>query len=150
MASKAAIARLPMAAIRPSTTITQASSRRAFSAMQHKPQQPFLGSRVPRSQHQQQGKMTFQQMLRRSYVDAASPKPKKKRGGFLRWTWRVTWVSALGGLGYVGWIIYTDRQPMEQVIPDPSKKTLVILGESSSSAKAFQVLCGSTQAILYC
>jgi NADH:ubiquinone reductase (non-electrogenic) len=46
----------------------------------------------------------------------------------LRWTWRLTYLSALAGVGYIGYGVYQDRYPEDQVDPDPSKKTLVILG----------------------
>lgn len=77
----------------------------------------------------------LQESFRRAYSDAPSvslsPPPKpKKRFGFLRWTWRVTYLSAIG---FVGWLTYTVwelRNPNDQFEPDPSKKTLVILGES--------------------
>jgi NADH:ubiquinone reductase (non-electrogenic) len=82
----------------------------------------------------------------RSYADAApkaelSPTPptpptppKKKRGKFrsiLLWTWRLTYLSAIGGLIYVGYGIYEMREPPDQEYPDPAKKTLVILGETA-------------------
>ncbi|KAJ5513927.1 FAD-dependent pyridine nucleotide-disulfide oxidoreductase [Penicillium fimorum] len=53
-------------------------------------------------------------IARRGYADAApSPAPKpKKRFRALRWAWRLTWLSAIG----------------LSVPPNPSKKTLVILG----------------------
>jgi hypothetical protein len=76
----------------------------------------------------------------RSYADGApkaelSPNPpKKKRGRFrsiLLWTWRLTYLSAIGGLIYVGYGIYEMREPPDQEYPDPAKKTLVILGETA-------------------
>lgn len=75
-----------------------------------------------------------QQTFRRPYSDAPtanlapSPKPRR-RFRFLRWTWRLTYVSAIG---FVGWLTYTVwelRNPNDQFDPDPSKKTLVILGD---------------------
>jgi NADH:ubiquinone reductase (non-electrogenic) len=71
--------------------------------------------------------------LRQSVRQQSSLTPDKqqvKRGGFrvLRWTWRLTWVSALAGLAYVGYGIYETRNPVDQPPPDPSKKTLVVLG----------------------
>lgn len=68
-----------------------------------------------------------QQTFRRSYADSLPPKPKR-RAGFFRWTWRLTYLSAIGGIGYLGYTIYLLRTPQEQFEPDPSKKTLVILG----------------------
>ena len=47
----------------------------------------------------------------------------------LRWAWRLTYLSALAGVGYVGYGIYESRNPVDQPPPDPSKKTLVVLGE---------------------
>ena len=73
--------------------------------------------------------------FRRAYADAAplpKPKPGKLRRTF-RWMWRLTYLS-LGGLaGYTFYIIYQDRNPEPQYAPDPSKKTLVILGERNRS-----------------
>ncbi|GMG38090.1 unnamed protein product [Aspergillus oryzae] len=69
-----------------------------------------------------------QRTARRSYADAA-PAPKPKKGfRFLRWTWRLTLLSGLGLTGYVAYSIYELRHPIEQIAPDPKKKTLVILG----------------------
>ncbi|KAJ4150031.1 hypothetical protein LMH87_010799 [Akanthomyces muscarius] len=70
------------------------------------------------------GRLAF----RRAYSDEApKPKPGKLRRTF-RWIWRLTYLSVLGTLGYTAYVIYDDRNPGEQFIPDPSKKTLVILG----------------------
>lgn len=71
----------------------------------------------------------LQQSFRRSYADNPVPKPRgKARAGFFRWTWRLMYISAIGATGYLGYHIYTLRTPQEQFEPDPSKKTLVILG----------------------
>lgn len=71
-------------------------------------------------------------VLRQSFRQQSSlPDAKQvKKGGFrlLRWTWRLTWVSALAGLGYIGYGIYEARNPVDQPPPDASKKTLVVLG----------------------
>ncbi|PYI08612.1 NADH-ubiquinone oxidoreductase C3A11.07 [Aspergillus sclerotiicarbonarius CBS 121057] len=84
--------------------------------------------RSTRSLRQQQ----FQRSARRSYADAApasSPAPKpKKRFRFLRWTWRLTWLSSLGMAGAVAYSVYELRHPVDQIVPDSEKKTLVILG----------------------
>ena len=73
---------------------------------------------------------TVSRIARRGYADAApSPAPKpKKRFRALRWAWRLTWLSAIGLTGTVAYSIFELRQPPEQITPDPSKKTLVILG----------------------
>lgn len=71
---------------------------------------------------------------RRTYAAAAtptspSPAPKpKRRFGLFKWLYRLTLLSILGGVGALGYSVYTLRHPAEQSPPDPSKKTLVILG----------------------
>lgn len=63
------------------------------------------------------------------YAEAIAGPPKKpKRAGFLRWTWRLTKAGAVAGFAYLAFTIYQGRHPNEQFDPDPSKKTLVILG----------------------
>lgn len=80
----------------------------------------------------------------RNYADAAGagngqqsqiptppqpPKTKKKKAGFFRWTYRVVLLSLAAGSGALGYGIYNARHPEDQIDPDPSKKTLVVLGE---------------------
>lgn len=67
---------------------------------------------------------------RRAYADQPVVKEKTKRRGrgFLRWTWRITYLSALGGLAFVAWNIYDQKYPEDQAAPDPNAKTLVVLG----------------------
>lgn len=69
--------------------------------------------------------------FRRQYSDAPTTPPKKP-GKFkrtLRWTWRLTYLSILGTVAYVSYEVWEDRHPEPQSTPDPSKKTLVILGK---------------------
>lgn len=67
--------------------------------------------------------------FRRAYADEApKPRPGKLRRT-LRWTWRFTYLSFGAAVAYTCWVIYDDRHPQEQFQPDPSKKTLVVLGE---------------------
>lgn len=68
--------------------------------------------------------------LRRGYASEAAPPPPKKRFRALRWTWRLGYLSAIAGLVYMGYGVYQDRHPEPQVEPDPTKKTLVILGKN--------------------
>lgn len=71
--------------------------------------------------------------FRRAYADEApKPKPGKLRST-LRWAWRLTYLSAAGLVGYTFYIVYQDRHPEPQFEPDPTKKTLVILGKRSRS-----------------
>lgn len=66
--------------------------------------------------------------FRRAYADKASkPRPSKLRRT-LRWAWRLSYLSVGGLVGYTLFVIYQDRHPEPQYDPDPSKKTLVILG----------------------
>lgn len=73
--------------------------------------------------------------FRRAYADEApksKPKPKSKPGKLrrtLRWTWRITYLSVLATVGYTCYVVWDDRHPNEQIQPDPSKKTLVVLGK---------------------
>jgi hypothetical protein len=69
------------------------------------------------------------QSFRRSYADAVKPiKPKKSGFRIFRWAWRATYLSAIAGLAYTAYGIYEMKNPGDQAEPDPSKKTLVILG----------------------
>ncbi|RDW76605.1 alternative NADH-dehydrogenase [Aspergillus mulundensis] len=79
---------------------------------------------------------------RRPYSDAAlppAPKPKK-RFRFLRWTYRLTLLAGLALVGDVAYNIYDQRHPIEQFVPDPSKKTLVILGTGWGSVSLLKKL----------
>jgi NADH:ubiquinone reductase (non-electrogenic) len=73
---------------------------------------------------------TAVRQLRREYSSEAPP--KKKAGKIrltFRWLWRLTYLTAGGTVAYVFYSIYQDRHPPPQFNPDPSKKTLVILGK---------------------
>lgn len=72
-------------------------------------------------------RLPSQQTFRRAYADTFPTKVRRK-SGFFRWTWRFVYLSALGGIGWLSYSIYQLRTPNEQFEPDPSKKTLVILG----------------------
>jgi NADH:ubiquinone reductase (non-electrogenic) len=75
-----------------------------------------------------QHQIALRQSVRQQSTGPAAPKPKR-RFRLLRWTWRLTYLSAFAGLAYVGYGIYETRNPADQPPPDPSKKTLVVLGE---------------------
>ncbi|KAK4123534.1 FAD/NAD(P)-binding domain-containing protein [Parathielavia appendiculata] len=80
--------------------------------------------------------------FRRGISDDAAPAPlpKKRRFRVLRWTWRLTYLSAIAGIAYIGYGVYQDRHPEPQVEPDPSKKTLVILGTGWGSVSLLKRL----------
>ncbi|RKF57069.1 External alternative NADH-ubiquinone oxidoreductase, mitochondrial [Erysiphe neolycopersici] len=65
--------------------------------------------------------------FRRNYSDSA-PLRKPRRFKALKTIWRLTYISAIGGIGYLVYGVYELRNPTDQFVPDPSKKNLVILG----------------------
>ncbi|EON64010.1 NADH dehydrogenase [Coniosporium apollinis CBS 100218] len=87
---------------------------------------------------------TLRLAFRRNYNDNINPETKatvKRRGfKFFKWLWRATYLSAIGGLIYVGYGIFEMRHPPDQVDPDPSKKTLVILGTGWGSVSLLKKL----------
>ena len=76
-------------------------------------------------------KVQLRQSFRRHQSSESGKNVKPQRGTFrtiLLWTWRLTYLSALGGVVYVGYGIWQLRHPVDQLPPDTNKKTLVILG----------------------
>lgn len=70
-----------------------------------------------------------------------SPTPiKKKRTSILRWAWRLIKYSAFGAVAYIGYGIWVSRNPADQFEPDPSKKTLVVLGTGWGSVSLLKKL----------
>jgi len=117
----------PLASSLRSDITFHAAARRTFSGVRCPlvaKSQPIVSSRLTRQ--------SFRASQSRSYADQTNPEPKvvAKKSGFraLRWIWRLTYLSTLGGLGYIAYGIYESRTPAEQLEPDPSKKTLVVLG----------------------
>lgn len=109
-------------------SLVSQAGRRAFTT-----QRPSLmATRARWTPRPVQSQMTARQSVRQQ--SSLPDKQQAKRGGFrlLRWTWRLTWVSAVAGLAYVGYGIYETRNPIDQPPPDPSKKTLVVLGAYTS------------------
>lgn len=108
-------------------------ARRTFASSQSF-RSSLITSKVRPTTTSQITRHTFRQAPRRGYQDNINPATKAavKKGGFrtLRWLWRITYLSAIGGLAYVGYGIYEVRNPEDQQDPDPSKKTLVVLGKS--------------------
>lgn len=102
----------------------QLAGRRAYTT-----QRPSLiANRARWTPRPVQHQIALRQSFRQQSTEGPVPKPKK-RFRLLRWTWRLTYLSAIGGLGYVAYGIYEMRNPADQPPPDPSKKTLVVLGE---------------------
>ena len=90
----------------------------------------------------QMPKHTFRQSFRRGYADGpvVTEKTKRRSWGFLRWTWRLTYLSVLGGLGYMSYSIYQGKYPADQEAADPKKKTLVVLGTGWGSVSLLKSL----------
>ncbi|KEQ64787.1 external NADH-ubiquinone oxidoreductase-like protein [Aureobasidium melanogenum CBS 110374] len=98
------------------------ASKRTFATTNNQ----SFASRVQPSPRATLSQAQLRQSFRRSYADAV--KPKKSGFRFFRWAWRATYLSAIAGLIYTGYGIYEMKNPGEQPEPDPTKKTLVILG----------------------
>ncbi|KIW03486.1 uncharacterized protein PV09_05253 [Verruconis gallopava] len=76
-------------------------------------------------------------------TEATAPAPKPKPGKirrFFRWTWRLTYLSMIGGAAYAIYGLHELRNPNEQEPPDPSKKTLVVLGTGWGSVSLLKNL----------
>jgi len=107
-----------------------ARTARSVQAIVSKQQRPAL------SVTSQISRQPFRQSQFRTYADkpivSAETQVKAKKGGFrtLRFLYRLAQLTLVGGLGYVGYGIYESRTPEQQLEPDPSKKTLVVLGTS--------------------
>ena len=129
LAMRAAAARSPLA------TKLRAPTIRAFSQSTSR-----VAARRPALQ-QAAKQQTLARQIRRASDEA--PRPKKSGPGpvrlTFRWLWRLTYLSALGYIGYVGWTVYHDRNPPPQNPPDPNKKTLVILGTFPSGDEKMTV-----------
>ncbi|KAI5816349.1 hypothetical protein BZA77DRAFT_247082 [Pyronema omphalodes] len=80
--------------------------------------------------------------IQRAYSTAPSPlpSPPKKKFRFIRTAWSVTKWTALLGTAYLAYSIYETRYPQEQIDPDPSKKTLVVLGTGWGSVALLKKL----------
>ncbi|SMQ47458.1 unnamed protein product [Zymoseptoria tritici ST99CH_1A5] len=130
MASRAAVR--PLAQLTAAIGLKQTGSRGFVTASRS----ASLPLRPARAQF---NKSQLQTSFRRGVADTAAP-VKKRRFRFFRWTWRLTYLSLLGGLGYVGYGIYINRNPVEQAEPDPSKKTLVVLGTGWGSVSLLKKL----------
>ncbi|MCJ1363843.1 NADH:ubiquinone oxidoreductase [Acarospora aff. strigata] len=114
---------LPIVQLRSALSLPTAT-RRTFTSLQSSSR--LINSRAKRSNTS--SRAALQQSFRRSYADVLTPKTKRRGRGVLRWTWRLTYLSAFAGTAWLGYNIYMLRSPRDQLEPDPSKKTLVILG----------------------
>ncbi|KAF5093929.1 hypothetical protein D0Z00_003777 [Geotrichum galactomycetum] len=79
---------------------------------------------------------------------AAEPKKKKKWFPFWKTLWRLTYGSLIVGTAITSYSIYATRHPVDQPNPDPSKKTLVILGSGWGSASLLKKIDASQYNII--
>lgn len=127
MASKAVMR--PLASVSAAIGLKHAG-KRGFGNVSATQAQPLVRSEQGRARVQIP-RSRVQEAFRRSYAEVSvetQRKVKRNSWRFLRWTWRLTLVSAVGGLGWMAYGIYQNRTPADQADPDPSKKTLVVLG----------------------
>ncbi|GAB7357871.1 hypothetical protein MBLNU230_g0042t1 [Neophaeotheca triangularis] len=137
------------AAARPMASLSaaigaKAAVRRCFATAA--PKRSALQPQAPRAKTQLPTQ-SLRQSFRRSYADqkgTISPetqqKVKRKGAGFFRWTWRLTLLALIGGTINTGYTIYVNRNPADQADPDPSKKTLVVLGTGWGSVSLLKKL----------
>lgn len=122
------------APIRPLAAQAQMAARRAYTTQRPSPI-ALRAQWTPRPTHSH---MARRHAIRQQST-APAPKPTK-RFRLLRWTWRLTYLSAIAAVGYVGYGIYETRNPADQPPPDPSKKTLVVLGTGWGSVSLLKKL----------
>ncbi|BFZ57709.1 NADH:ubiquinone oxidoreductase [Savitreella phatthalungensis] len=65
---------------------------------------------------------------------------RRRGGGFFRTVWRFTYFSLIAGAGAASYMIWAQRHPGQQALPDPSKKTLVLLGSGWGSCSMLKKL----------
>ncbi|KAH0602811.1 uncharacterized protein H6S33_008461 [Morchella sextelata] len=82
--------------------------------------------------------------FKRAYASEASPAPvnkaPKNRFRYFKYAWRGTYTLAIVGTVWLAYSIYETRFPKEQTEPDPTKKTLVILGSGWGSVALLKKL----------
>lgn len=62
-------------------------------------------------------------------VNNTQQAPRRSRFRALKWAWRATYLTVIGGAVYLAYGVYELRHPDEQPVADPNKQTLVILGK---------------------
>ncbi|GAB7352534.1 hypothetical protein MBLNU459_g2926t1 [Dothideomycetes sp. NU459] len=142
------ISRLPMphaSAMRPVAASVGAGVQQLAKRSCMTSQKRSFAARAQPAVRPQFHKQHLRQSFRRTYADAPiGPEVQvaAKKGGFrtLRWIWRLTYLSALGGIGYVGYGIWQSKNPADQHDPSPDKKTLVVLGTGWGSVSLLKSL----------
>ncbi|KAI7014444.1 external NADH-ubiquinone oxidoreductase-like protein [Hortaea werneckii] len=117
-----------------------ARSSRGFATTTSTTQRAQLQQTVKRNTPARIPRDSVQQGFKRNYSSETPKVVKKKSFRFLRWTWRLTYLSAIGGFAWMCWGIYQNRTPEDQAEPDPNKKTLVVLGTGWGSVSLLKKL----------
>jgi hypothetical protein len=137
MASSSRIlARLPPPQLRLGARAGALPKFASFTTTSSLPKSTFPSRSIARRPRtQQQTLLPVSRQFGRGYADVA-PVKKRRRFRVFRWLWRLTYLSMLGGVGYIVYDGYVCRNPeeQEQFKSDPSKKTLVVLGKCMWSA----------------
>jgi NADH:ubiquinone reductase (non-electrogenic) len=136
------LVRQRIAAAAAPTALARGAAKSFSSTASSSSSRAFLSTKSTRPSPSQLLSKQRSPFARRAYAtEAPAPAaPKKKRFRFLRWTYRLTVLGMLTGTGYLGYHIYLLRHPEEQLEPDPSKKTLVILGSGWGSVSLLKKL----------
>ncbi|KAK5080151.1 NADH:ubiquinone oxidoreductase [Exophiala xenobiotica] len=137
----------PLRCARPFAQALPSNSSRSFISVAARGLRQSPAAKRPLTAQLQRS--AIRQPFRRQYADnkapevtlspAAAAKPKR-RWRFLRTLWRITYLSVLGTIGWTAWTVYDLRNPNDQFEPDPSKKTLVILGSGWGSVALLKKL----------
>ncbi|KAK6442047.1 NADH:ubiquinone oxidoreductase [Oleoguttula sp. CCFEE 5521] len=136
----------PMCGMRPAMALIAPAAKRSLVSATGSTLQKACTTSLTASAKLTLPRETLRQSFRRGYADGGpqvilSPTPKpKKRFRVLRFLWRETYISILGGLVYGSYGIYLNRHPGEQAEPDPTKKTLVVLGTGWGSVSLLKKL----------
>jgi NADH:ubiquinone reductase (non-electrogenic) len=94
---------------------------------------PSSQNLLPKSKLQHGFRRGYAEQQGGAPVAELAPVKKPRRFRALRWIWRATYLSLFGGVGYLAYMVYDLRHPVDQIEPDPNKQNLVILGEDAKS-----------------
>ena len=79
---------------------------------------------------------------------SSSDQPKSKRFPFWKTLWRLSYGTVIAATALTAYSIYETRHPANQLSPDPSKKTLVILGSGWGSVSLLKKIDASLYNII--
>jgi NADH:ubiquinone reductase (non-electrogenic) len=105
------------------------AGRRSFMTSFARAARPSPQNLLPKSKLRHSFRRGYAEQKVGAPVAELAPVKKPRRFRALRWIWRATYLSLVGGVGYLAYTVYDLRHPEDQFEPDPSKQNLVILGE---------------------